>query len=127
MTPLHWAVENEHIEVIRILLEHGADVYAASKFDKTPINLAIEHQRFDIVDMLNQDREAYPKSSGLQSQSNVSSQSQDPDIEIGEEGLIQLEANRQEQIHLDHRPQKKKVQGNIFIAKLMSVFFAEFF
>lgn len=52
MTPLHWAVENENVEVIEALLQGGADPQAVSKFDKTPISMATEMGRGDIVHIL---------------------------------------------------------------------------
>ena len=38
-TPLHWAVQKENIQVVRLLLEHGADVNARDKSGKTPSQL----------------------------------------------------------------------------------------
>lgn len=57
MTPLHWAIECEHGEVMHVLLDHGADPNALSKFDKTPITLAFEHHRLDLVDIMQQERQ----------------------------------------------------------------------
>lgn len=45
MTPLHWAVEKQHDAVVELLLRHGADPTLMSKFDKTPISIAIELNR----------------------------------------------------------------------------------
>jgi hypothetical protein len=39
-TPLHWAVENGHIEIIRLLLQNGADVNAKSRIGMTPVHSA---------------------------------------------------------------------------------------
>jgi len=33
-TSLHWAVENGDLEIVRVLLDHGADVNIAASFDK---------------------------------------------------------------------------------------------
>ena len=53
-TPLHWAVENNDIENVRMLLNHNADVNIAASFDKhsgvTALHLAsqvlLEHLLF---------------------------------------------------------------------------------
>lgn len=52
MTPLHWAVQNEHIEVVSTLLKHGANPLLVNKFDKTPLDIAIELNRMDILQTL---------------------------------------------------------------------------
>lgn len=86
MTPLHWAVEREYIEVIHVLLDHGADTNATSKFDKTPISLALEHDRLDLVDILQQEREIIGVQAQQQSQANTA------ELEVATHNLIQLEA-----------------------------------
>jgi len=35
-TPLHFAVENGRTEVLRLLLDHGADANARDESDRTP-------------------------------------------------------------------------------------------
>lgn len=52
MTPLHWAVEREHIETIKVLLQHGANPNCVSKFDKTAFRIAMENNRPDLVELL---------------------------------------------------------------------------
>lgn len=52
MTPLHWAAERGHTEVVEILLKHGADPYAISKFNKTPHSLACEKKHHDILKLI---------------------------------------------------------------------------
>lgn len=52
MTPLHWAVENQNLEVIETLLQAGADPNALSKFDKSPVSMAKDLDRSDIVELL---------------------------------------------------------------------------
>lgn len=104
MTPLHWAVEREHAEVMLVLLEHGADPNSTSKFSKTPITLALEHDRLDLVDMLQQEREI------INVQQN---QLQSAEIEAATQNLIQLEAERQkeeqERIELEEQQQKRRL------------------
>lgn len=85
MTPLHWAVEQQHNQAMLVLLEHGADPNAVSKFNKTPIILALEHERLDLVEVLQQEREVQQN----QLQSN--------EIEAATQSLMQLEAERQKE------------------------------
>lgn len=42
MTALHWAAQHGHQGVAQTLLQHGADVHALSKFDKTPFDIAVD-------------------------------------------------------------------------------------
>lgn len=86
MTPLHWAVEREHIDVMHILLDHGADTNATSKFEKTPIGLALEHDRLDLVDILQQERMLIGIQAHQQSQANSA------ELEVATNNLVQLEA-----------------------------------
>jgi len=102
MTPLHWAVEREHVEVMHILLEHGADMNASSKFNKTPLSLALEHDRLDLVDILRQEREI----TGIQAQQQ--SQASSAELDISAHNLIQLEteSNSRSSITSDAEQQK---------------------
>lgn len=52
MTPLHWAVEKRHNKVVEMLLQHGADPNALSKFDKSPILLATNMKQMELVRIL---------------------------------------------------------------------------
>lgn len=52
MTPLHWAVEKRFPRIVNLLLQHGADPVALSKFEKTPITLAFESKQNDILQEL---------------------------------------------------------------------------
>lgn len=52
MTPLHWAVEKRFSKIVSHLLKYGAEPTAVSKFDKTPILLAIESKQNDIFQEL---------------------------------------------------------------------------
>lgn len=49
MTPLHWAVEKQHTNLVTLLLKYGADPNAVSKFNKSPISLAAERKLDDIL------------------------------------------------------------------------------
>lgn len=40
MTPLHWAVEMDHIEVVHYLLAKGADPHVLNKFEKSSFDIA---------------------------------------------------------------------------------------
>lgn len=41
MSPLHWAVEREHMEVVGCLLRHGADMTKINKVSLLPCFLTI--------------------------------------------------------------------------------------
>lgn len=48
MTPLHWAVQKRHPRIVELLLQRGADPSCRSKFDKTPLSLALETGQADV-------------------------------------------------------------------------------
>ena len=52
MTPLHWAVERGHADCAEVLIRYGADVNFENKFGKCPLELASEHGRSDMYEML---------------------------------------------------------------------------
>ena len=52
MTPLHWAVERGHADCAEVLVRYGADVNFENKFGKCPLELASEHGRSDMYEML---------------------------------------------------------------------------
>lgn len=52
MTPLHWAVERGHLDVINCLLRWGADATVCSKFDKSPLDIAIDNDQVEVVQVL---------------------------------------------------------------------------
>ncbi|KAJ8569322.1 hypothetical protein ON010_g5938 [Phytophthora cinnamomi] len=50
--PLHCACRNGHEELVRLLLDSGVDLFVADDIGATPIDVARDWQRLDIVDML---------------------------------------------------------------------------
>jgi ankyrin repeat protein len=53
MTLLHWAVQRGgRTEVVRLLLEHGADVNARDEYGNTPSQLGSRHGYPEIVELL---------------------------------------------------------------------------
>lgn len=44
-TPLHWAAQHGHVEVVRTLIDNGANVNARDVFGRTPLHLAVSHPR----------------------------------------------------------------------------------
>lgn len=118
MTPLHWAVEREYLEVIHILLEHGADANATSKFDKTPISLALEHDRLDLVDILQQEREI---------QAHQQNQANSAELEVATHNLIQLETEKEEEQKFEIQQQssqhkRKFTQGEYYKIYYISIY-----
>jgi ankyrin repeat protein len=51
-TPLHTAALNGHVQVTRVLLEHGADPFAAGSGGWLPLNVAVVKQHTDVVEVL---------------------------------------------------------------------------
>lgn len=51
-TPLHLAVDRHHVENVRVLLAHGANVNARDGQAKTPLGVALQAGHDDLVDML---------------------------------------------------------------------------
>lgn len=52
MTPLHWAVENDYPNLVKLLLQYGSDPEAESKYKDTPISIASDMGFDDIFEML---------------------------------------------------------------------------
>jgi hypothetical protein len=40
LTPLHYAIEGRHVEIVRKLVKYGANVEAKARFDGTPLEMA---------------------------------------------------------------------------------------
>ena len=51
-TPLHWASFRGHVEVVRALLKHGADVTAQNEDGMTPLHWASRKGRAEAIDVL---------------------------------------------------------------------------
>jgi ankyrin repeat protein len=62
-TPLHWAAMRGHAKVVEALVAGGADVKIAGLMNKTALNLAVEHQRPAVIQIL-QAAEAAPRGRG---------------------------------------------------------------
>ncbi|XP_052873704.1 ankyrin repeat and KH domain-containing protein mask [Anopheles cruzii] len=69
MTALHWAVNQKHSKIVEMLLQNGADPNVVSKFDKTPIQLALESgqgELWQVMLLANQMRAASSEQVGVQ-------------------------------------------------------------
>jgi len=104
MTPLHWAVEREHLTVMHILLDYGADTNATSKFDKTPISLALEHDRLDLVDILQQEREII----GIQAHQEEPINS--TEMDIATQNLVHLETESNSRSSITQEEEQEKFE-----------------
>ncbi len=52
MTLLHEAAYNGNKEMVKLLLDHGAVLDAREEFGKTPMDLAVERQKYDVLPLL---------------------------------------------------------------------------
>ena len=114
MTPLHWAVEQEHMEVMILLLENGADPHSISKFNKSPITIAFEHDRLDFAELLQRgqgitsDEKCVPLE-----ESGKKNQKDHEEVEKDIQNLSNTEAEHQKQektyMQIEDEQQKKKV------------------
>jgi uncharacterized protein len=48
-TPLHWAALNAHSSLVRLLLEHGADINIKNYADCSPFDEAVVREKFEIT------------------------------------------------------------------------------
>jgi ankyrin repeat protein len=51
-TPLLWAIEQDRIDICRVLLDHGADVNQRAIDGLTPLLFAVSGSRIDIIKLL---------------------------------------------------------------------------
>lgn len=52
MTPLHWAAQNGHADIAAMLITYGATTSISNKFSLTPIDIAYQIGRSDIIDII---------------------------------------------------------------------------
>lgn len=52
MSALHWAAENNHARIVRILLEAGSNRSLMNKFGKTALCLAAAKNHFEACEVL---------------------------------------------------------------------------
>lgn len=53
MTPLHWAVQNGHLQVVEYLISNGAQMDLQNKFNLNPLAIAQQIERADIEEYIN--------------------------------------------------------------------------
>jgi ankyrin repeat protein len=51
-TPLHEAVEQGHVRIVQFLLKRGASPHVANELGKTPLDVAKDHNRDEIAQLL---------------------------------------------------------------------------
>ena len=51
-TLLHWAAAGGHLEIVRFLLENGADVEARSRDGFTPLHSVAQEDHADVLELL---------------------------------------------------------------------------
>jgi ankyrin repeat protein len=51
-TPLHFACKEGYLEVVKLLIELGADKEAKDKWNETPLHLACIEGHLDVVKLL---------------------------------------------------------------------------
>ena len=52
VTPLHVASLKGHLEVVKYLIKHGADIHAKDKFDKMPFHNACSKGHVEVAEYL---------------------------------------------------------------------------
>merc|ERR1739838_354447 len=57
MTPLHWCVERQHIQITKLLLDNQADQFAKNKFGKSAFDIAVEKRDDCMMDYFRKNTE----------------------------------------------------------------------
>lgn len=52
MSPLHWAVQNGHAEIVSMLISYGANTNITNKFSLLPMDIAHQINRHDIIEII---------------------------------------------------------------------------
>ena len=52
MTPLHKAARKGHIDLVDLLIRHGADVNIRNIANRTPLDLAVDYRKYAVADLL---------------------------------------------------------------------------
>ncbi len=60
-TPLHAAAANGHLEVVKFLIENGADIYLKDKHLKTALDAAVNNSHLEVVQFLKTCEEKRPE------------------------------------------------------------------
>jgi len=50
--PIHAAVDNGHVEIVRLLIDYGADLQRESTYEETPLEIAMDKENDEITAML---------------------------------------------------------------------------
>lgn len=51
-SPLHWAVNNKHLDIVKLLVKHGADVNVADEMGITPLHMAADSGSVEMAKFL---------------------------------------------------------------------------
>jgi ankyrin repeat protein len=52
-TILHFMAGGGHIQIVRLLMENGANINAINDHDETPVSIALERGHHNVVDLIN--------------------------------------------------------------------------
>lgn len=89
MTAVHWATEQNHQEMVELLITYGADVHKQSKFCKAAFDISTDNGNEDLAEVLHV---------AMQNQINTNPESPDtvtthtatPQFIIGPGGVVNL-------------------------------------
>ncbi len=54
VTPMYIAAQNGHVEIVRVLLEAGADANKADEIGRTPMHVAARNAQSEVAVMLSE-------------------------------------------------------------------------